>query len=67
MSSEAPTGRTAKHFQRSPKPPGETPTRSLRMRPLLWAAAYVLVTTLSFSPALSFRDSPATPGGFGER
>ncbi|MEX0880769.1 MAG: HDIG domain-containing metalloprotein [Thermoanaerobaculia bacterium] len=32
------------------------------MRPLLWAAAYVSVTTLSFSPTLSFRDSPATPG-----
>ena len=37
------------------------------MRPLLWAAAYVIVTTLSFSPALSFRDSPATPGAIATR
>ncbi len=29
-----------------------------RVRPLLWAAAYVLVTTLAFSPTLSFRDAP---------
>ncbi len=29
---------------------------------MLWAAAYVLVTTLAFSPTLSFRDSPVAPG-----
>ncbi len=67
MSAEAPPGRTAKHFQRSPKPVGEAPERGFRMRPLLWAAAYVIVSTLSFSPALSFRDSPATPGAIATR
>lgn len=37
------------------------------MRPLLWAAAYVIVSTLSFSPAMSFRDSPAAPGTIATR
>lgn len=61
MAVEASSGRTAKHFQRS-RTAGGAPKRAFRMRPLLWAAAYVSVTTLSFSPTLSFRDSPATPG-----
>ena len=67
MAVEAPSGRTAKHFQRSPKPVGEAPKKGFRMRPLLWATAYVIISTLSFSPALSFRDSPATPGAIATR
>ena len=34
----------------------------MRSRPLLWAVAYVVATTLCFSPTLSFRDGPAAPG-----
>ncbi len=61
MAVEASSGRTAKHFRRS-RTAGGAPKRAFRVRPLLWAAAYVSITTLSFSPTLSFRDSPATPG-----
>jgi len=65
MSSGAPPGRTTIDFQRTPPPPsredGDRPS-AVRVRPLLWAAAYVVATTLCFSPTLSFRDGPAVPG-----
>ncbi len=63
MPSDASTGRNTIDFQRSPSPPkpiGEP--GSFRVRPLLWAAAYVVVTTVSFSPTLSFHDTPAAAG-----
>ncbi|HEY6064652.1 MAG TPA: hypothetical protein VIY96_00760, partial [Thermoanaerobaculia bacterium] len=44
------------------KPPTE-----FRLRPLLWAAAYVLATTFSFAPTLSFRRAPASPGSIAPR
>src|SRR5947208_3282311 len=63
MSTGAPPGRTTVDFQRTP-PTGEDGARppTARSRPLLWAAAYVVATTLCFSPTLSFRDGPAAPG-----
>ena len=50
MPSDASTGRNTIDFQRSPapSPPDEEPG-AFRIRPLLWAVAYVLVTTASFS------------------
>ncbi|HYX20725.1 MAG TPA: HDIG domain-containing protein [Thermoanaerobaculia bacterium] len=64
MSTGAPPGRTTIDFQKTPPPPsredGERP--AVRVRPLLWAIAYVVATTLCFSPTLSFRDRPAVPG-----
>ena len=63
MPSDASAGRNTIDFQRSPSPPkkdGES--GAFRVRPLLWAVAYVLVTTASFSPTLSFRDTPAAAG-----
>jgi putative nucleotidyltransferase with HDIG domain len=62
MPTEAPPGRTMISFE--PPPPVQAGTKKgpSRVRPVLWAAAYVLVTTFSFAPTLSFRDAPATPG-----
>ncbi len=63
MSSDASPGRNAIDFQRPPAPPAEGgEPHARRVRPLLWAAAYVVVTTLCFSPTLSFRDTAASPG-----
>ena len=65
MSNDAPSGRTPIDFHRPPAPPsreeGGRP-QTLRVRPFLWAAAYVVATTLCFSPTLSFRDGPAVAG-----
>ena len=61
MPDDAPAGRTTAHFERSPAPPKDA-RKKRRFHPWLWAAAYVLVTTVSFSPSLSFRDAPASAG-----
>jgi hypothetical protein len=62
MPDEAPPGRTAITFERPPASPRPAGKRDSRLRPFLWAVAYVLITTFSFAPTLSFVDSPATPG-----
>ena len=63
MPSDASTGRNTVDFQRSSTPPPRDVEPSVfRVRPLFWAVAYVLVTTASFSPTLSFRDTPAAAG-----
>jgi cyclic-di-AMP phosphodiesterase PgpH len=63
MSEDAPRGRNTVDFQRgAPPPPERENSPAERVRPLLWAAAYVIVTTLSFAPTLSFRDRPLTAG-----
>jgi len=63
MSEDAPRGRNTIDFQRPPAPPvGSESPPAERVRPLLWAAGYVLVTTLAFAPTLSFRDRPLGPG-----
>jgi len=65
MPETAPPGRDAMHSQRSavvPRPPERK-----RLRHWLWAAAYVFVTTLCFSPTPSFRDSKPVPGSVAPR
>jgi cyclic-di-AMP phosphodiesterase PgpH len=62
MPDDAPAGRTTAHFERSPAPPKDAARMKRRFHPWLWAAAYVLVTTVAFSPSLSFRDAPAAAG-----
>jgi cyclic-di-AMP phosphodiesterase PgpH len=63
MSEDAPRGRNTIDFQPgTPPPPERKSSPAERIRPLLWAAAYVIVTTLSFAPTLSFRDRPLTAG-----
>ena len=63
MADDAPAGRTTTHFGRPAAPTGDGgPPPHRELRPWLWALAYVLVTTLAFSPTLSFRDSPVTAG-----
>ena len=43
------------------------PIRRAGMRPFFWGALYVLVTTISFAPTLTFRTVPATPGAIASR
>ncbi len=62
MADEAPEGRTKTHFGSPAAEAGGGLPRRPELRPWLWAIAYVLVTTLAFSPSLSFRDTPVTPG-----
>ena len=68
MDAEAPPRRTTISFERPPAPPDRNPKKGrFRVRPFLWAAAYVLVTTFSFAPTLSFVDSPAAAGTVASR
>ncbi len=63
MPDDAPTGRSTNLFGRTSSPAADgTRPRREGLRPWLWAIAYVLVTTLAFSPTPSFRDSPVTAG-----
>jgi putative nucleotidyltransferase with HDIG domain len=64
MSEDAPSGRNTIDFQRAapPPPPERDHAPAERVGPLLWAAAYVVITTLSFAPTLSFRDRPLAAG-----
>jgi putative nucleotidyltransferase with HDIG domain len=61
MPDTAPSGRDASHSTRTTGG-AVRPARGRGLRHWLWAAAYVFVTTLSFSPTLSFRDSKPAPG-----
>ena len=66
MSDDAPERRRTFHFGRAASSTastgvGERP-RSEKLHPWLWGGAYVLVTTLAFSPALSFRRGTMAPG-----
>ena len=67
MPDEAPPGRGTISFERPAPPPRTREKEEPRVRPLLWAIAYVLVTTFSFAPTLSFVDTPATPGTVASR
>ncbi|HEY3202276.1 MAG TPA: HDIG domain-containing protein [Thermoanaerobaculia bacterium] len=62
MTKDAPSGRTAINLQRASDLPRQGKPGPLRMRALLWASAYVLITTAAFSPTLSFRGTSPTPG-----
>jgi len=45
---------------------GERPVRPFQ-RPIFWGALYVLVTTLSFAPTLTFRTAPVRAGSIATR
>jgi len=66
MPDTAPSGRDAVHYSRAT---GQMPPLGARNRVkhALWAAAYVIVTTLSFSTTPSFRDSKPAPGSVAAR
>jgi len=44
----------------------ESATRPL-LRPVFWGILYVLATTISFAPTLTFRTAPARPGAIASR
>lgn len=56
-----PSRRTARSFRKTRSRRSDVPS-SERVLPLLWALLYVLVTTLSFAPSLTFRSAPVRPG-----
>jgi putative nucleotidyltransferase with HDIG domain len=62
MPDEAPSGRATITFERPPAPPRPPEAAGSKVRPLLWAAAYVLITTFAFAPSLSFVDARAAAG-----
>ena len=68
MPQDAPPRRTTAPFRRkaAPAAPAE-PGRRSRLRPFLWAAAYVLTTAAAFSPTFSFRGAPQKPGSIARR
>ena len=68
MPIETPLRRTTAAFRRRSAPAAaeETPSGQ-RVRSLLWAIAYVVLTTLAFSPTLSFRTAPQKPGSIATR
>ncbi len=68
MPTEARERRPTTSFWRrrgSPREDGVPPIAGLR--PLFWAFAYVLATTFSFSPTLSFRNPPQPAGSIARR
>jgi cyclic-di-AMP phosphodiesterase PgpH len=67
MPDEAPPGRGTISFERPTSPPRPREKEEPRVRPLLWAIAYVLITTFSFAPTLSFVDAPLAPGTVAKR
>lgn len=68
MRGVAPWRRTTRVFRRK-KDSVQREERPLgaRLRPVLWAVAYVIATTFSFSPSLTFRTSPLRPGMIADR
>jgi putative nucleotidyltransferase with HDIG domain len=68
MVTEAPARRPTTSFwkRRGSRREGEAPPIA-GLRPFFWAAAYVLVTTFSFSPTLSFRSPPDAAGSIARR
>ncbi len=69
MPAEGPIRRTTAAFRRrsGTAPVPREPRRFSSLRPLLWAAGYVLVTTLAYSPSLSFRSAPQKAGAIATR
>ena len=69
MPTETPLRRTTAAFRRrsAPAAPAEETPSGRRARSLLWAIAYVLLTTLAFSPTLSFRTASQKPGSIATR
>ncbi len=46
---------------------GPEPVRRPLLRPFFWGVLYVLATTISFAPTLSFRGAPVRPGSIATR
>ncbi len=67
MPTESGFRRATASFRRRSAPTGTEPRPGSRLRPLLWATAYVLATTVAFSPTLSFRTSPQKAGSIATR
>lgn len=68
MANEAPSRRATTNFWRGgPSARDEAAALGERLRPLWWAVAYVLVTTLAYAPTLTFRAAPARPGEIAAR
>src|SRR5215471_14073496 len=66
MSTDAPTRRPTNPSRRVTARLEEALPIS-RVQLFLWATAYVVVTTLSFAPALTFRAAPAKAGAIAEK
>jgi putative nucleotidyltransferase with HDIG domain len=67
MSSDAPTRRTTNSSRRAAAARSDAVERVPRTRLILWATAYVVVTTFSFAPPLTFRGAPARAGSIASR
>ncbi|HEY7114171.1 MAG TPA: HDIG domain-containing metalloprotein [Thermoanaerobaculia bacterium] len=69
MPTETPLRRTTAAFRRrsAPAAAAEEGTSGPRVRSFLWATAYVLATTLAFSPTLTFRTASQKPGSIAAR
>ncbi|MGH9316207.1 MAG: HD family phosphohydrolase [Thermoanaerobaculia bacterium] len=68
MGKDAPARRTRMSFRgRRPGDPEDGLSSPLRLRPLAWAVVYVLATTFSFAPTLTFRSAAAKPGSIATR
>src|SRR5260370_42393715 len=67
MSSDAPPRRTTNSSRGSAAARWDASERAPRTRLILWAAAYVIVTTFSFAPPLTFRGAPARAGSIASR
>jgi len=68
MPTEAPPRRPTTSFWKrrgSPREDGAAPISGVR--PFFWAIAYVLATTFSYSPSISFQSPPAPPGTIAQR
>ena len=65
---EAPARRPTTSFWKRHRSPREGGSPAIAgLRPFFWAAAYVLATTFSFSPTLSFRSPPDVTGSIAWR
>jgi membrane-associated HD superfamily phosphohydrolase len=65
---EAPARRPTTSFWKRHRAPREGGSPAIGgLRPFFWAVAYVLATTFSFSPTLSFRSPPDVTGSIAHR
>ncbi len=67
MPTDASLRRTTSRFRRKLLATSREQRFAGRVKPLLWAAAYVVVTTLCFAPALSFRSARVEAGAVARR
>ena len=68
MANEAPSRRATVNFWRGRSSArDDAAALGERLRPLWWAVAYVVITTLAYAPTLTFRAVPARPGEIATR